>query len=56
MKTAGNLSGTGAASVAGALGGVTGACGAGVFSGEEQADKSKAPTMQKLPKIHEPRR
>ena len=56
MKKAGNLSGTGAASGAGALGGVTGACGLGVFSGEEQADKSKAPTMQKLPKIHEPRR
>jgi hypothetical protein len=56
MKIAGALSGKGALSGTVAFVGVTGACGVGFFSGEEQAVKSKAPTMQKLPKIHEPRR
>ena len=56
VKTAGALSGTVFVSGTVAFGGVTVACGLGVFSGEEQAVKSKAPTMQKLPKIREPRR
>ncbi len=56
IKTVGALSGTVAASGAVAFDGVTEACGFGFFSGEEQAVKSKAPTMQKLPKIREPRR
>ena len=56
IKTVGALSGTVAISGAVAFGGVTEACGVGFFSGAEQAVKSKAPTMQKLPKIREPRR
>ena len=56
MNLVGVFSGAVAASNTAAFGGVTGACDLGFFSGEEQAVKSKAPTTQKLPKIHEPRR